>query len=117
MVSISLYAANYADLLDQCLSTQDDSLLRSLLTKLFFYCRALSKVSSAASVGAQPEQMCEAMKGSLIKKQVLRCIFESVTSLTPIFDLLPSMAFNAQNFRVVKANNKDLMSKTKFSIA
>ena len=35
MVSISLYAANYADLLDQCLSTQDDSLLRSLLTKLF----------------------------------------------------------------------------------
>jgi hypothetical protein len=34
-------------------------------------CRALSKIGSVATI-QPPEQMCEKIKGSLIKKQVIK---------------------------------------------
>jgi len=40
--------------------------------KKYFSYRALSKISSVVSTGGQPDQICDAMKGSLVKKQASR---------------------------------------------
>ena len=41
----------------------------------FFISRALSKLNAVATVDQPPSKMCDSMKGSLIKKQVIKISF------------------------------------------